>query len=178
MAAMALPALPHFQPDADTGLGCILDTETTGLGSTDEAIELALLLFAYQRSTGTVLGVVDEYAGLREPTVPIQPGAEAVHGISAAEVRGQQLDYLRVESILARAEFIIAHNASFDYRFVCPLSETAKEKPWLCSMTGVDWYGKGFQSRALQRLLGEHKIRLPQAHRAMADVYGVLYLLT
>lgn len=172
-----LRTLPDLSPDQQTGLACIIDVETTGLADLDEAVELALLLFGYDRSTGTVLGVVDQYVGLREPSVPISPGAARVHGISAQQVRGQRLDFDRVESMLLRADCLIAHNAPFDRRFVTRLSETAREKEWLCTMTGIDWYGKGFGFRALQRLLAAHQLTTPQAHRALDDVYGVLYLL-
>lgn len=172
-----LRTLPELRADNLTGLGCIVDVETTGLAESDEAVEMALLLFGFDRQTGAVLGVVDQYVGLREPTVPISAGAQRVHGISLAQVRGQRLDYDRVESILTRADLLIAHNAPFDRRFVCSLSETAREKPWRCSMSGIDWYGKGFASRGLQQLLTAHRLKTPQAHRALDDVYGVLYLL-
>ncbi|HWI57797.1 MAG TPA: exonuclease domain-containing protein [Bacillota bacterium] len=178
----ALPELPELihdlQPGPETGLACILDTETTGLGAADEAIELAMVLFAYNRNDGTVLGIVDRYTGLREPTVPIGQGAYQVHGISAEAVRGKRLDFDRVESILHRAEFIIAHNAPFDQRYVFKLSDTAREKPWLCSMNGIDWYRKGFGTKALQGLLAKHTIAAGQAHRALDDVLGVLHLLS
>lgn len=177
MSLKRIESRPGLQPDQRTGLACIVDTETTGLTGRDEAIELALVLFAFDRQSGAVLGVVDQYVGLREPTVPISARAFSVHGISADQVRGKRLEHDRVEAILIRAEVIIAHNVSFDRRFVVPLSDTAAEKPWRCSMAGVDWYGKGFRSRALQHLLEQHRITVPQAHRALDDVYGVLHLL-
>lgn len=168
---------PGSHPAATSGLGCIVDVETTGLSAEDEVIELGMVLFQYDRPTATVLGVVDEYTGLREPGVPITPGAYAVHGISLEQLKGHRLDYDRVEEIFTRAEFIVAHNASFDRRFVVRLSETAAEKPWLCTMRGVNWYAKGCRSRQLQVLLREFHVEQAQAHRALADVYGVLALL-
>lgn len=165
------------RPAASSGFGCIVDVETTGLSAHDEVIELGMVLFQYDRSTGTVLGVVDEYAGLREPGVPMTPGAFAVHGISLEQLKGHHLDYDRVEAIFTRAEFIVAHNAPFDRRFVVRLSETAAEKPWLCTMRGVNWYAKGCHSRRLQDLMRAFHVEQAQAHRALADVYGVLALL-
>lgn len=44
-------------------------------------------------------------------------------------------------------------------------------------MADIDWRRKGFESRGLQYLLGAHAIGGTTAHRAMADVYGVLHLL-
>ncbi len=177
MSANAIPLQHNLQSDHLTGLGAIVDVETTGVSHRDEVIEVGLVLFAYHRSTGKLLAQVDEYAGLREPTVPISPWAYRVHRISDEAVRGQRLDFDRIESILTRAEFIIAHNASFDRRFVSPLSDTAREKPWLCSMSGIDWAGKGYRSRGLQPLLAAHRIATETAHRALSDVYAVLHLL-
>jgi hypothetical protein len=45
-------------------------------------------------------------------------------------------------------------------------------------MSGVDWYGKGHQSRALQSLLTAHGIKPGNAHRALADVQAAIMLLT
>ncbi|HYG58483.1 MAG TPA: exonuclease domain-containing protein [Symbiobacteriaceae bacterium] len=166
-----------IRPDGDVGFGCVVDVETTGGSYADEVIELAAVLFAYDRKRGTVLGVVDEYVGLREPGVPINPFAYRVHRLSLDQLRGHRLDYDRVESILLRAEFIIAHNASFDRRFVSALSETAREKAWLCSMRGIDWAGKGYRSRKLSDLLAEHGLERERAHRALDDVRATLALL-
>jgi DNA polymerase III subunit epsilon len=177
MAIQPIQVRRDLKPDHRTGLACIVDVETTGLSSTDEAIELGMVLFAFDRANGTVLGVVDEHVGLREPTVPISRSAMRVHGITPEQVRGQRLDYDRVESILTQTEFLIAHNAGFDRRFVSRLSDTAAEKPWLCSMAGIDWLGKGCPSRRLQDLMAFYRITRPHAHRALDDVYGVLYLL-
>lgn len=177
MATRPIAVRRELKPDERTGFACIVDVETTGLSYTDEAIELGMLLFAFDRTTGAVLGIVDEYVGLREPTVPISPGAQAVHGISLEQLRGQRLDFDRVESLLTQADVIIAHNVAFDRRFLTRLSDTAAEKPWLCSMAGVDWRTKGSRSRKLQDLLAMYRITTPNAHRALDDVYGVLYLL-
>lgn len=172
-----IPLRRDLTPDQQTGLACIVDVETTGLSHADEAIELALVLFAFERTTGVILGVVDEYVGLRQPAVPITTGAMAVHGITLQELRGQSLDYDRVEAIVTRAELMIAHNVGFDRRFVTRLSETAARKPWRCTMAGIDWPAKGCPSRRLQDLLRAFRIRMPAAHRALHDVQGVLYLL-
>lgn len=177
MATKPIPTRPDLAPDHRTGLACVVDVETTGLSGQDEAIELGLVLFAFDRASGAILGVVDEYVGLREPTVPINPSAQAVHGISLEQLHGQRLDHDRLEAIFIQSEFLIAHNASFDRRFVSRLSDTAAEKPWLCSMRGIDWLAKGAPSLKLQELLRKYRIATPNAHRALDDVYGVLYLL-
>ena len=159
------------------GLAAFLDTETTGLAEEDEVIELSIALFEFDRTTGTLVRSVASYTGLREPSRPIDPGAQAVHGIDWRAVRGRSLDKERVRGMLVRAEFLVAHNAAFDRPHVERLFPEAKSKPWKCSMTGIDWRGKGFGGRGLQKLLQAHGISSGKAHRAEADVKGALKLL-
>lgn len=161
------------------GLAAVVDVETTGLSPwRDEIVELAAILFAFERATGRIRGVVDAYTGLREPSVPISPGAAAVNGITPEMVRGQRLDEARVEAILKRAEFLVAHNASFDRGFVTRLFPVAGQKPWLCSMRLVDWRGMGYPSAALQSLLHHHGIQVERAHRGGDDALATLELLS
>lgn len=157
----------------------MVDVETTGLSPRhDEIVELAAILFAFDRETGQIRGVVDEYTGLREPSVPISPEAARVNGITPEMVRGQRLDEARVEGIFRRAEFLVAHNASFDRGFVTRLFPGTKRKPWLCSMRHVDWRGMGFSSAALQSLLRRHGIAVQRAHRGSDDARATLELLS
>jgi len=155
-----------------------VDVETTGLSSrTEEIIELAACLFEFRRDTGEITGLIDTYAGLREPAVPISGSATRVHGLRLADVRGKCLDMLRVEAMFQSAEYIVAHNASFDRGFVTRLFPVSRHKRWLCSMSGIDWYGKGFASRGLQNLLKDHGIIVKRSHRAEDDVLAALALL-
>lgn len=160
------------------GIAGMVDVETTGLSHRyDEIVELALILFAFDRETGKILGVVEEYAGLREPSVPISAEASSVHGITWEMVRGRRLDESRIERMLRRAEFLVAHNAVFDRGFVIRLFPVAARKPWLCSMRNVNWHRFGFSSTALQNLLQYHGIVTGSAHRGAADARATLELL-
>lgn len=181
-ALHAMHPLPWMARDTLTegyGLAAFIDVETTGLHpGRDEILELAIVLFAFDRATGVVVGIVDEYVGLREPSRSIPRQATAVHGITRRMVRGRRLDDDRVRTLLAQAEFVVAHNARFDYGFVCRLYPEAANKPWLCSMEGVDWRRHGYPSRGLQRLLAAHGIPVRRAHRAGADCKAALVLLS
>jgi len=189
-AAQANPPRPPIEPlgevaryESTTPLpeqwktAAFIDVETTGFARTDEIIEMAVVLFCYDSQTGEITACIDEYVGLREPTVAINPAAAAVNNLSIEQLRGQRLNELRIETMLARAEFIVAHNAPFDQRFVAPLFYGARNRPWLCSMSSVDWLGHGMPSRALQTLLEAHGITPQQAHRAAADVHATIDLL-
>lgn len=160
------------------GIAGYLDVETTGLSPvTDEIIELALYLFEFQRETGEITRIVDQYVGLREPVKSIPRAASRIHGIYHRDVKGKCLDYGRVEEMLHRAELLVAHNASFDRSFVVRLFPVCDQKPWLCSMRGINWKQKGFASAGLQRLLEAHQINVHRAHRAEDDVKAALKLL-
>lgn len=164
--------------DSAFGIGGYIDVETTGLSPQyDEVIELALFLFVFHRERGEIKCIIDEYVGFREPNRPISEGAFRVHGISAGDVQGKELDFHRLGSMMERAEFLIAHNANFDYGFVRKLLPVCDSKPWLCSMKGIKWREKGFTSVSLQNLLSIHKIHVSRAHRAGNDVMAALTLL-
>jgi len=156
-----------------TGIAGCIDVETTGLyPGFDEVVELAMVLFSYDRHG--ITGIVDCYSGLREPNVEISSGAYRVHGLSKEELLGKHLDLEKIKGMIEQADFLVAHNASFDRGFVSKIIPSVKRKPWLCSMTGVSWRG----GRNLQTLLDRHGIEPEQAHRALADVEGVLALLS
>lgn len=173
-------AQPHHQySSTNSGIGAIIDVETTGLSpARDEIVELGILLFGFEWGSGRVVGVIDEYVGFREPTrAAISPGAAAVHGITTSMVKGQELDHQRISTLLDRAEFVVAHNAQFDYGFVVQMYPKAARKPWLCSMRHINWSRHGYRYRGLQKLLIAHGIHIECAHRAGADCRAALTLL-
>ncbi|MFW5986511.1 MAG: exonuclease domain-containing protein [Halanaerobiales bacterium] len=161
-----------------TGKAGFVDVETTGLEHNDEIVELAIILFSFDYRTGKLIEVLDEYTGLREPKVPIHPRARSVHGLDRSQLAGKSLNRNRVQILISEADFLIAHNASFDRRFVSKLFPEAKDKTWLCSMSGISWKSRGFDSRGLQNLLRDHNVKPERAHRALSDVRSALKLLT
>ncbi|MGI6082933.1 MAG: exonuclease domain-containing protein [Limnochordia bacterium] len=170
--------LPQRKESDRIGCGAFLDVETTGLSPVqNEILELAIILFAFDEQTGRITGILEEYVGLREPTCDIPPDAIAIHGITQEMVKGHRLHGERIQDILNRAGFVIAHNARFDYGFVVRLFPEAASKPWLCSMSQIGWRAYGYRSRGLQNLLAAHRIQIDTAHRAAADCRGALTLL-
>lgn len=176
VATRALPRIGRVRENLR--IAGFIDVETTGLHpGFDEVVEFAIVLFAFDAKTGQIAGVVDEYVGLRDPGRPIPPQATRVHGIRDTDVHGKRLDERRIGALVERAEFLVAHNASFDRAFVEKLVPQTKEKHWYCSMNGVPWKRLGFVSKGLQRLLADHGIRVNRAHRGLDDVKGALALL-
>lgn len=171
----ASPLEPNLFDHSGLRLGAAVDVETTGFAKTDEIIELAIALFAFDGETLEIRGIVDSYVGVREPGVEINRFAGAVHGMSPESLIGKTLNHLKICGIAGRAEFILAHNAPFDRRFVIGLMPEIST-PWLCTMAGIDW--SGFGSRRLPDLLDAHGIAIEWHHRAASDVASVLSLLS
>lgn len=157
-------------------LGAIVDVETTGFSPyRDEIVELCIVLFRINQDGLAV--IEEEYTGLREPINGINAAAARVNGIGWADVRGRDLDHQRVTDLVKRADFIIAHNASFDRGFVTRLYPHLYGKHWYCSMSDIDWRSKGCPRRGLQDLLAWHGIKPDRSHRASDDVRATLELL-
>lgn len=90
----------------------ILDTETTGTGSTDEVIELAII----DTDTAETL-----FHGRFRPTVRIDPGAQRVHGIGIDDLIDAPTwpdHHDSIVSILTAAERVLIYNADFDVRMI------------------------------------------------------------
>lgn len=171
--------VPENEQTTSIGYAAIVDVETTGFNhASDEVVELGLLLFSFDRATGSPVEIVAEYDGLRDPGRPIPPDATRQHGLHWEDVVGHALDQGQVRGILSRAELIIAHNAKFDRGFVVRLFPEAACIRWACSMDGIGWYRKGFPSKGLQQLLARHQIKVDVAHRALADARNTLALLS
>lgn len=173
-------SLPRIQAvEGELRFAGFVDVETTGLDpDTDEVVEFAISLFAFQPHSGEIVGIVDQYSGLRDPGRPIPSRASAIHGIGDADVKGKRLNDRLIRALVGQSEFLIAHNASFDRPFVERLYPEARDKIWLCSMNGVPWKRLGFPSKGLQNLLKAHGINPGRAHRGLDDVEAALALLS
>jgi DNA polymerase-3 subunit epsilon len=162
------------------GIAGVIDVETTGLNpSRDEVIELAIVLFSFERSTGRIIERVEEYSSLREPSIPIGEDASRVNCISMSDVKGHRIDYKRIEELLDQCEFLVAHNAEFDRAFVeNSIFVQVAGKKWYCSMRGINWRKQGSSSMSLQHLLKRYYIETGKAHRAIDDCRATLKLLS
>jgi DNA polymerase-3 subunit epsilon len=156
----------------------VLDVETSGLSAADDSvIEIGLSVFKYNRSTYEYLGVHETYSALQDPGVPLSAEITALTGLTDEAVRGQRIDWLTVERLIASAEIVIAHNAGFDRGFVEKyLPAVASRKLWACSLKQVDWTTKGFSGQKLEVLSIFHGF-FTDSHRALSDAHALLYLL-
>lgn len=155
----------------------LLDTETTGLShASDRIIELAMLMVQVDGRTGAPFGPVEAYEGFEDPGMPIPETARQVTGITDDMVRGQHLDDARVNDLLARADWVVAHNAGFDRPFVEARFSGFAQKPWACSFADIDWKARGADSARLGALALDRGW-FYDAHRALVDCHALLQVL-
>ncbi|WHZ57071.1 exonuclease domain-containing protein [Metabacillus hrfriensis] len=162
--------------------GMILDVETTGLSPIqDEIIEIGFLLFRYDTDTDVFLETLEEHSFLREPlSLSARKNYEfafRIHLIPFEDVKGKTFDDTKIKSAIHKADFIIAHNASFDRSFTAKMYPELHSKKWYCSARNIPWKKYGYQSAKLISLLHSHKLAAVQTHRALDDVKQLHQLL-
>jgi DNA polymerase-3 subunit epsilon len=159
------------------------DLETTGLDtSLSQPVSYAFV--------AVTQGVIrDQTYGLVCPTVPVEPGAAAVHGLDETILRheGQELSSAleAIATRLCRASALgvplVGMNLSFDLQMIDFLSSSLLGKslvdqgwegPILDAIVldrGLDTFRKG--KRTLDALCEQYQIRRSGAHHALSDSY-------
>lgn len=177
--------LPSNLEDAlapNVGQGLVIDTETTGRGTGDRVVEIAVLPFFFDRHTGKLLAATKGYNSLNDPGIPISPEASEVNGITDDMVRGKHADWERVAGMLRAADVVIAHNAKFDrprvhaeFRYA---GIDAPDVLWACSLDQINWkkLPEKPPAAALGSLCAWYGFFF-SAHRALGDCQALLHLL-
>ena len=157
----------------------IADVETTGFSSKDGIAELAFI------EIGEDMNETMRFESLINPGCPMSPGASAVNGITDEDVA----DSPTMEEILQRFDpnyfedvFLIAHNASFDRRFLNKFWTITGE---LCTLEAARQIYHGAENHKLQTLCYELDLNDITkrnrsdilAHSAMSDVEDLFALL-
>ena len=159
------------------------DLETTGLDTnTAQPVSYAFIAVADGK-------IRDQTYGLVCPTVPVEPGAAAVHGLDETTLRrdGQEL-HGAVEGIanrLCRASSLgvplVGMNLSFDLQMINVLAKSLLGK----GLVDLGWQGpildaivldRGFEpyrkgKRTLDALCEQYRIERSGAHHALSDSY-------
>lgn len=154
----------------------VIDTETTGLGTSDEIIEIAAVA-----GDGSVL-----FRSLVRPrSARIQPGAQRVHGLSAADLASAPGWPEVVAELLPKlgGRRILAWNAPFDERLAIQTSKAWRLPhdlpPFECAMRAyARCRGVGHGAMGLQRAAQVEGVMTgSQAHRGAEDAQLVVALL-
>jgi len=159
----------------------VLDTETTGLGSYDEIIEIALV-----NHQGNVI-----YESLVRPTIEIPPDSTRINRISNEMVKSSpswKEVWNQVQPLLSRKPVVI-YNSEFDVRLMQQSHRIARI-PWTNVFTPVclmklyaaflgEWnsYKNDFRFVTLEKAGALSGIQLPNSHRATDDTLLAYALL-
>jgi DNA polymerase-3 subunit epsilon len=155
----------------------VVDLETTGLfaNGTDRVIELALV------TLGAGGEVVDEYATLVNPGRDIGP--TRIHGIESWEIAEAPTFADIIGDVSARLadRVAVAHNASFDLRFIAAefgrLNHHLPPVKYICTLEMARLVGGDLPARNLTALCEHYDIDLPNAHTALDDARATAALL-
>lgn len=164
---MSASAYPADRPLSDYPL-VAFDTETTGLSPAQErVVELA----AVREENGRR----EEFSFLLDPGKPIPPGAQRVHGISDAMVRGRPaLERVLPDFIeFCAGAVLVAHNAPFDIGYLAVGLQRAgiapPDNPVLDSLELSRALLAGPSNYKLETLVRYLRIPAAPAHRALGD---------
>ena len=154
----------------------VIDTETTGLDrGRHEIIELGMLAVIHD-ADGAILGVVEEFSGLREPGGPLPAEITAITGITPEMLAARSIDVAAVEAFIADAHRVCCHNAAFDRGFAERFAGGFAQLPWACTLREVDWAAVGTVGTKLEHILGHFGL-FHGAHRAVHDCHALLEVL-
>jgi len=154
-----------------------LDLETTGLSpEIDEIIEIGMVPFTYGKD-GTIFSAEEPFSMLREPSFPISLEVSKINNITNEMVKSKKIDPNQVFQFVENADLIIAHNASFDRKFLEKFCPEFMTKPWACSMTQVNWKEEGFDGNRLSYIASKLGF-FYNAHRAVEDCQAGIEVLT
>jgi DNA polymerase-3 subunit epsilon len=172
------PQAEYHPPDNSLKLvAAVVDVETTGTNPDhDKIIELGICLFEYERQSGRIYRVLASREWFEDPGFPIPPEITNLTGITNEMVAGHSIDDQAVNDLLNRVVLIIAHNATFDRRFLEKRLPAFATKNWACSRSDIDWKAEGIRSSALEFIaygLGFFH----DGHRAASDCRATLHAL-
>lgn len=156
----------------------ILDVETTGMDhDEDKVIEFGVVLVEFSPSRGQLGRVLTTYNGLESPGIPLSEKITRITGITDADLEGQAFDDEAINRLAGDADWVIAHNSSFDRLFVEDRFPGFAKKPWMCSYKEGPWEEMGIGTSKLEFLLFKVSGAFYDAHRATDDVHALSHLL-
>lgn len=163
-------------PDDKVASIVFLDTETTGLDqSKDAIIELGMVKATYSKNRNILLSVDRYYDEFEDPHMEIPEKITELTGISNEMVEGHSFDEAMVANFLAGAGLIVAHNAGFDRPFFDKRFASLSNLNWADSLSEVPWKDIGFLGAKLE-ILNSCIGYFYDAHRAYVDCLALLWV--
>jgi DNA polymerase-3 subunit epsilon len=137
----------HPAVDIPKLVAALVDVETTSTNpDRDRIIELGICLFEHDPQSGRIYKVLGSWQWFEDPAFPIPPEITNVSGITDEMVCGHRIDHRAVNDPLARVALVIAHNASFDQRFLEKRLPAFATRHWAWSRSDIDWMAEGIRS--------------------------------
>ena len=155
----------------------VADVETSGLKASAKVVELAFWFIDED------LNILSKHHSLIDPEIPIEAGASGIHGITNADVSDsptiQEYFSLDDPSCFGRKipgnVIMVAHNATFDHRFLYPWFE--KDGGSICTLRLAKRYYPESDNHKLQTLRYHLGLEAGDAHSADGDVQACYSLL-
>lgn len=156
----------------------VLDVETTGLDpQVAKVIEIGAREAWVEATSGRLVKVGASFQAFSDPGHPLSAETIRLTGITDADLAGRSIDVTALANFLKGADWLVAHNASFDRPFVERICAQASQQFWACSFEQIDWTSKAFPSRKLEILSIYHGFFV-DAHRALEDSDALMHLLS
>lgn len=168
-----LPKLVAHPAQGEVYRGIYIDCETTGLDTVkDEIIELGAIPFGFT-SDGNIVSIDAPYHSYNQPNKEISAAITEITKITPEMVHAKKLFIEEFDLLLSSANLVIAHNAEFDRPIIERYFESAKYKPWACSMNQVNWAKRNKRLEHIIANLGYFY----DAHNAVSDCEAGLFAL-
>lgn len=172
-----LPTVKRASFTGDLSVGVVLDVETTGLNHAEHEItELGFVKFIYDKSNFHPLGIEGTYDFLNQPKVPLTEEITRITGITNEMLEGHKFNVSEIEKHFKDVDIVIAHNSSFDKKFVIKVFTSLATKVWGCSKDDIPWKERGCDCRVLQHLCNDNGFYY-KGHRASTDASATYKLL-
>lgn len=168
---------PSYQPCFDERIAVLVDIETNVSDNRQpEVIEIAMVAVVVDVGgrPGPVIGSIEQ---LQEPSRSLSAMTVNLTGLTDVAVAGCRFDLDAIGAMLARADFVVAHNAARDRPLLERLHGDFAFKPWACSCADVAWGERGCDSPRLVNLAA-HFGWFFRPHRAMEDCLALLAVLS
>lgn len=167
----------EFTPCFGERVALLVDIETNVSDQRQpEIIEIAMLavIVDSEGKPGPVIGLVEQ---LQEPSRPLSAMTKSLTGLTDAAVAGRRFDLDIIGTVLAQADFVVAHNAARDRPLLECLHQDFACRPWACSCADIVWAERGCDSARLVNL-ASHFGWFFNPHRAMQDCIALLVVLS
>ena len=154
------PAPLSLSEGAELIRAAIVDVQTTGLSEDAEVIEVCIVPFTADRTTGHIVSIGPAESGLRglDTVRDLDPAVTLRTGLRTENITGHALPLRAFEQILADVDLVVAFNARFDRQHITDdaILPGVRGKFWGCVLDDVNWSQLGFHSLKLEMLLMHH----------------------